>query len=155
MKYWLFKTEPDTFSVDDLQRGRNATSAWDGVRNYQARNMLRDEIARDDLGFIYHSSCKVPGIVGIVRVVREGYPDASAFDRRSDYYDAGSDRDAPRWYSVDVKLERRIEPPITLEELRKHARGALKEMLVLRKGNRLSVTPVSAEEWRFVASLRR
>jgi predicted RNA-binding protein with PUA-like domain len=155
MKHWLFKTEPDTFGIDDLARATDATTAWDGVRNYQARNMLRDEIESGDLGFFYHSSCEIPGIVGIVRVVRGGYPDKSAFDRRSRYYDEESDRDAPRWYCVDVRLERRIEPPITLEELRKHAHGALKDMVVLRKGNRLSVTPVSASEWRFIESLRR
>jgi predicted RNA-binding protein with PUA-like domain len=155
MKYWLFKTEPDSFGVDDLARSRDATTAWDGVRNYQARNMLRDEVRRGDLGFLYHSSCEVPAIVAVVRVVKEGYADASAFLRRSPYYDPESDPDAPRWYSVDVRLERRIEPPITLEELRKHARGALKEMLILRRGNRLSVTPVTATEWRFIESLRR
>jgi predicted RNA-binding protein with PUA-like domain len=153
MNYWLFKSEPDSFGVDDLARSRDATTAWDGVRNYQVRNMIRDQMRVGDRGFFYHSSCDEPGIVGVVRVVRAGYPERAALDPKHRYYDAGSDPANPRWYSVDVRLERRIDPPITLETLRKHARGALESMLVLRRGNRLSVTPVSAEEWRFVLSL--
>jgi predicted RNA-binding protein with PUA-like domain len=153
MRYWLFKTEPSTFGVEDLARARRATTAWDGVRNYQARNMLRDEIAKGDLGFLYHSSCEVPGIAGIVKVVRAGYPEAAAFDPKHPYYDPESDADAPRWYSIDIRLERRIDPPITLETLRKHAQRALKDMVILRRGNRLSVTPVSEREWKFILSL--
>lgn len=153
MKYWLFKSEPDTFSVDDLARAREATAAWDGVRNYQARNMIRDEMRAGDRGFFYHSSCEVPGIVGIVRIVRAGYPEAAALDHRHRYFDPGSDPLAPRWYSVDVRLERRIDPPITLGALRKHAQGTLSGMLILRRGNRLSVTPVTRDEWRFIVSL--
>ena len=153
MNYWLFKSEPDTFSVDDLARARRSTSPWDGVRNYQARNMMRDLMKVDDLGFFYHSSCEVPGIVGIVRVVRAGYPERAALDPKSRYFDAASDPAKPRWYCVDVHLERKIEPPITLDALRKHAHGALAEMIILRRGNRLSVTPVTSEEWRFILSL--
>ena len=153
MKYWLFKTEPETFSVDDLARARGATTAWDGVRNYQVRNMLRDEVAVGDRGFLYHSSCDMPGIYGIVRVVKAGYPERAALDRRHAYFDPKSDPANPTWYSVDVQLERRIDPPITLESLRKHAQGALSQMLILRRGNRLSVTPVTRDEWRFVSSL--
>jgi predicted RNA-binding protein with PUA-like domain len=153
MNYWLFKSEPDTFSVDDLARARNATTAWDGVRNYQVRNMLRDQVRVGDLGFFYHSSCAEPGIAGVLRVTRAGYPERAALDPEHPLFDAGSDPAQPRWYSVDVRLERRIEPPIRLETLRKHARGALSEMLVLRRGNRLSVTPLTREEWRFVLSL--
>jgi predicted RNA-binding protein with PUA-like domain len=154
VKYWLFKTEPETFSVDDLARARGATTAWDGVRNYQVRNMLRDEMKVGDEGFFYHSSCEVPGIYGIVRVVREGYPERAALDHRHEYFDPKSDPDSPTWYSVDVRLENRIDPPITLESLRKHAHGALSEMLILRRGNRLSVTPVTRDEWRFITSLK-
>jgi len=153
MNYWLFKSEPDAFGVDDLARARDATTAWDGVRNYQVRNMLRDGMRVGDQGFFYHSSCAEPGIVGIVRVVRAGYPEAAALDPKHRYFDPQSDPSNPRWYSVDVRLERRIDPPISLETLRKHARGALAEMLILRRGNRLSVTPVTREEWRFVLSL--
>ena len=153
MRYWLFKTEPTTFGIDHLQRAKHATTAWDGVRNYQARNMLRDEIAKGDLGFLYHSSCEVPGIVGIVKVIRPGYPEAGALDPKNPYYDRESDPAAPRWYSVDIRLERRIEPVITLETLRKHAQGRLKDLLILRRGNRLSVTPVTAEQWRVSLSL--
>lgn len=153
MKYWLFKTEPATFSVDDLARARDSTTAWDGVRNYQVRNMLRDEMQVGDQGFLYHSSCDVPGIYGVMRVVRAGYPERAALDRKHKYFDPKSDPANPRWYSVDVSLERKIDPPITLESLRKHAHGALAEMLILRRGNRLSVTPVTRDEWRFIASL--
>ena len=153
MNYWLFKSEPESFSVDDLARARDATTAWDGVRNFQVRNMMRDQMRVGDRGFFYHSSCAVPGIAGIVRVVRAGYPEPSALDPKHRYFDPGSDPASPRWYCVDVRLERRIDPPITLEELRKHARGALSGMLLLRRGNRLSVTPVTRDEWRFVLSL--
>ncbi|MFO1394778.1 MAG: EVE domain-containing protein [Steroidobacteraceae bacterium] len=153
MNYWLFKSEPDTFGVDDLARAPAATTAWDGVRNYQVRNMLRDEIRKGDRGFFYHSSCDEPGIAGIVKVVRAGYPEAAALDRRHRYHDPKSDPASPTWYSVDVKLERRIEPVIGLETLRKHAHGALSGMLILRRGNRLSITPVTREEWDFVLSL--
>ena len=153
MKYWLFKTEPETFGIEHLARAKHATAPWDGVRNYQARNMLRDEIAKGDLGFLYHSSCEVPGIAGVVRIVRAGYPEAAALDPKHAYFDPKSDAGAPRWYSVDIRLERRIDPPITLETLRKHAHRSLKEMVILRRGNRLSVTPVSDREWKFILSL--
>jgi predicted RNA-binding protein with PUA-like domain len=153
MAYWLFNTEPSTFGVDELARAKQRTSIWDGVRNYQVRNMLRDQVRKGDQGFLYHSSCDVPGIYGIMKIVREGYPEPSALDRRHAYYDPESDPAAPRWYSVDVRLERRIDPPITLETLRKHAQGRLASMLILRRGNRLSVTPVTADEWRFILTL--
>jgi len=155
VNYWLFKTEPETFSVDDLAGSPRATTRWDGVRNYQARNMLRDDVRVGDRGFLYHSSCAVPAITAIVEVVRAGYPDPSAFDRRSPYYDADSERTEPRWYSVDVRLERRLERPVTLEQLRAHAAGPLEHMVILRKGNRLSVTPLTRDEWRFILSLER
>jgi predicted RNA-binding protein with PUA-like domain len=155
VSYWLLKTEPSTFSVDDLERAPGRTSAWDGVRNYQARNMLRDQMKRGDQGFLYHSSCEVPGIAGIFEVVKEGYPDASAFDRKSPHYDPESKRAEPRWFMVDVKLERRLARVITLEELRAHAADALRDMVLLRAGNRLSVMPVSEREWRFILSLEK
>ena len=154
MNHWLLKSEPDVFGVDDLARAPRRTTGWEGVRNYQARNMLRDEFREGDLAFFYHSSCAVPGIAGIVRVVREAYADPTQFDRRSEYHDAASTREAPRWFSVDVRLERRVDPVITLPELREHAAGALREMLILKSGNRLSVTPVTAQQWRFIVAMR-
>ncbi|HEX5650493.1 MAG TPA: EVE domain-containing protein [Steroidobacteraceae bacterium] len=154
MKYWLMKSEPQVFGVDHLARAPKRTTAWEGVRNYQARNMLRDDFRKGDLAFFYHSSCEVPGIAGIVKVVREAYPDPTQFDRRSEYHDAKSTREAPRWFCVDVRLEQRIEPVITLPELREHSGDALREMVILKRGNRLSVTPVSAAEWRCIVGLR-
>ena len=154
MKYWLFKSEPETFSVSDLARAKNRTTAWEGVRNYQARNLLRDEVSQGDLGFFYHSSCDVPGIVGVVRIVRAGYADSSATDPRSEYFDPKSDPSSPRWFCVDVQLQSTIEPLVTLDELRAHAQRELKNMLVLKRGNRLSVTPVTRDEWQFILSLR-
>jgi len=153
VKYWLFKSEPDSFGVDALAAQPERRTHWDGVRNYQARNMMRDEMKRGDLGFFYHSSCAQPGIVGIVKVVREGYPDHTAFDSRSKYFDADSDPDDPRWYMVDVQLVRRFAQPVTLATLRRHAAGKLKDMAILRKGNRLSITPVTAAQWKFILSL--
>lgn len=155
MNHWLLKSEPDTWSIDDLACAKLRTTGWEGVRNYQARNMLRDDFRKGDLAFFYHSSCAQPGIAGIVEVVRAGHPDPTQFDARSEYFDAGATRDAPRWYSVDVKLVKRLEPLISLSELREHSAGALRDMLLLRRGNRLSVTPVSAAEWRHIVSLRR
>jgi predicted RNA-binding protein with PUA-like domain len=153
VKYWLMKTEPSTFGIEDLRRAPQQTTGWDGVRNYQVRNMLRDEMKKGDQAFIYHSSCDEPGIVGIVEIVREGYPDPTAFDPKHVHYDAGSKRDAPRWYQVDVKLSKPFSRVISLSELRAHERGALSGMLILRAGNRLSITPVSAAQWKFIRSL--
>jgi predicted RNA-binding protein with PUA-like domain len=154
MRYWLMKTEPTTFGVEDLERAKRHTTPWDGVRNYQARNMLRDEMKKGDQAFLDYSSTDVPGIVAIMNIVKEGYPDPTAFDRKHDHYDPDSDPEKPRWYMVDVQLERRLTQVITLEELRKHATKQLKNMVLLRKGNRLSVTPVEPEEWKFILSLK-
>ena len=153
MKHWLLKSEPDSFSIDDLAAKPRQTTAWDGVRNYQARNMLRESMKKGDTAFFYHSSCAVPAIAGIVRVVKEGYPDKSAFDPKDDHYDAQSDPSDPRWFVVDVKLVRKLKRLITLDELRRHARGELSEMRLLQRGNRLSVTPVSKAEWEFILTL--
>jgi predicted RNA-binding protein with PUA-like domain len=153
MRYWLMKTEPGTFGLEHLAAAPRRTTAWDGVRNFQARNMLRDEMSRGDEAFLYHSSCEVPGIVGIIRIVKAGYPDPTAFDRRHHHYDPGSDPAKPRWYMVDVRLERRLARTITLEELRAHAGSELEGLALLRRGNRLSITPVSAAHWRFILSL--
>jgi predicted RNA-binding protein with PUA-like domain len=153
MHYWLMKTEPSTFGVEDLAAAPRRTSSWDGVRNYQARNMLRDEMRRGDQAFLYYSSCEVPGIVAIMQIVKQGYPDPTAFDRKDHHYDAGSDPKNPRWFMVDVQLKRRLARTITLEELRAHAGKELKGMVLLRAGNRLSVTPVQAAHWKFVLTL--
>jgi predicted RNA-binding protein with PUA-like domain len=153
MRYWLMKSEPETFGVDDLAAAPRATTSWDGVRNYQARNMIRDEMKRLDLAFLYYSSTAVPGIAAVMEIVKEGYPDTTAFDRKDHHYDAGSDPAKPRWFTVDVRLKRRLTRLITLEELRKHAAQELRGMVLLRPGNRLSVTPVEADHWKFILSL--
>ncbi len=153
MRHWLMKTEPSAFSVEDLAAAPRATTFWDGVRNFQARNMLRDEMQRGDGVFLYYSSTEVPGIVAIMEVMKEGYPDPTAFDRKHHHYDADSDPAKPRWYGVDVRLKRRFSRVITLTELREHATRELKGMVLLRPGNRLSVTPVEAAHWKFILSL--
>ena len=153
MNYWLMKSEPSTFGIDHLARAKNRTTAWDGVRSYQARNFLRDQMKKGDLAFFYHSSCDVPGIAGIVKIVREGYPDRSAFDKKDDHYDPDSDPQNPRWYVVDVQLETKFDDIITLEVLREYSNGPLKDMLLLKRGNRLSITPVTKQEWTFINTL--
>ena len=153
MRYWLMKTEPGTFGVDDLAAARGQTTSWDGVRNFQARNMLRDEMRRGDQAFLYYSSCAVPGIVALMQIVKEGYPDPTAFDRKHHHYDADSDPLKPRWFMVDVQLKRRLARTITLEELRKHAAKQLSGLALLRPGNRLSITPVAPAHWKFILSL--
>lgn len=152
MNYWLMKSEPDVFGIDHLAKAKNQTNAWDGVRNFQARNFLR-EMKVGDLAFFYHSSCEPPGIAGVMKVVREAYPDKTQFDTKNDHYDADSKPDKPRWYVVDVKFEKKFPRVISLEELRKHAGGKLADMIVLKRGNRLSITPVTRGEWEFVTSL--
>jgi predicted RNA-binding protein with PUA-like domain len=154
MNYWLMKSEPDVFGIDDLAAAPGRTTGLEGVRNYQARNMLRDDFRVGDHAFFYHSSCDVPGVAGVVRVVRAAYADPTQFNAKSEYHDAASTRAAPRWFAVDVQLENRFEPVITLPELRAHEHGALRELLILKRGNRLSVTPLTAAEWQFIVALR-
>lgn len=151
-RYWLLKTEPSTFSFQDLWNASKRTTGWDGVRNFQARNTLRDQMKKGDLVFIYHSSTDPTGIVGTAEVAREGYPDPTAFDSKDSHYDARSKRESPTWYMVDVKALKAIEPIITLDELRQ-TRG-LEKMVLLQKGSRLSVQPVSAGEWKVITGLR-
>jgi predicted RNA-binding protein with PUA-like domain len=153
MQYWLMKTEPESFSIDDLAAAKGGTTAWDGVRNYQARNMMRDQMRAGDRVLVYHSSCAVPGVAGIAEVVREGYPDTTAFDRKHHHYDPESDPQNPRWFVVDVKFERRLKRVIPLDELREHAAKELKSMVLLRPGNRLSVMPVDPRHFRFILAL--
>ena len=151
MNYWLMKSEPDEFSIDDLQNCPGKTGPWDGVRNYQARNMLRDEIKINDLAFFYHSNCAEPGIVGIMTIIREGYPDPTAFDPNEKHYDPKSDPDNPRWYLVDVKFKKKFRRTITLADLRN--RKPLQNMILLQKGNRLSVMPVTKMEWQYILGM--
>jgi len=151
MRYWLMKTEPSEFGIDDFANCPDQTEPWDGVRNYQARNMMRDEMKRGDGVFIYHSNCDEPGVVGTARIAREGYPDPTAFDPADKHHDPKSDPDHPRWYLVDVKFERKLRRTITLAELK--AQAALGGMALVRRGNRLSVMPVSTEEWDHILSL--
>jgi predicted RNA-binding protein with PUA-like domain len=142
MNHWLMKTEPSTFGIDDLERAPKRTTTWEGVRNYQARNMLRDDFAKGDRAFLYHSSCDVPGIVAIMRVARAGYPDPTA-----------DEPGEARWYTVDVQLERRLARVITLEELKAHATRKLAKLVLLQRGNRLSVMPVSAAHFEYILTL--
>lgn len=151
MKYWLMKSEPDAFGIGDLAKRPRKTEHWDGIRNYQVRNMLRDEMQKGDEAFFYHSSCKEPGIVGIVRIVKAAYPDHTAFDPESKYYDPKSDPDNPRWFMVDVQLVRKFKHVIGLQELKTHP--FLEEMLIMRRGNRLSVTPISKKHWDYILKL--
>ena len=150
-RYWLMKSEPETFSIDDLARAPKQTTSWDGVRNYQARNLLRDEIQVGDGVLFYHSSADPPGVAGTAEVVRAGYPDASQFDAKSDHHDPAARPDDPRWYVVDIKFASRFEQPVTLPELRQTP--ALRDMVLLRKGSRLSVQPVTADEWKTIVAL--
>jgi len=151
MNHWLLKSEPAVFSIDDLAREKGKRTEWEGVRNYQARNMLRDQMNKGDLAFFYHSNAPETGIAGIVEIVREGYPDPHALDPDSPYYDDKSDPQRPRWYVVDVKLKRKLKRVITLQELKAEPR--LADMQLLKKGNRLSVMPVAEKHWKHILSL--
>lgn len=153
MNYWMLKTEPSTFGIPELERAPRQTSSWDGVRNYQARNFLRDDVKVGDKVALYYSSCAEPGVVALLSVTRAGYPDPTAFDRKNKHFDAASKPDSPRWFMIDVQLERKLKRVITLTELRTYASGALKNMRLLMPGNRLSVMPMSAAEWRFLLKL--
>jgi predicted RNA-binding protein with PUA-like domain len=152
MNYWLMKTEPSVFSWDDLQLRPNQTTHWEGVRNYQARNFMRDQMKVGDRVFFYHSNTKPQVILGIAQVVREAYPDTFAFDATSPYFDSKSSPEAPRWIMVDIQYESAFMPVITLDEL-KQAKG-LESMMLLQKGCRLSVQPVTPQEWETVCNLR-
>ena len=151
MNYWLMKSEPDVFGINDLYNKPNQTEHWDGVRNYQARNMMRDAMKLGDQVFFYHSNCDQPGIVGIMEVVKEGYPDFTAFDPDDIHFDPKSDPAQPRWMMVDVKYVKVLSRTITLKELK--LLPELEGMALLRRGNRLSIMPVSEEEWHFILSL--
>jgi predicted RNA-binding protein with PUA-like domain len=151
MKYWLMKSEPDVFGIDDLKNAPGMTEPWDGVRNYQARNMMRDDMKTGDLAFLYHSNCKEPGIAGIMEIVREGYPDMTAFDPDARYFDPKSDPANPRWYRVDVRYVRKLKRIITLSELKELSE--VTGLPLVRRGNRLSVMPVSRQQWKFILTI--
>jgi predicted RNA-binding protein with PUA-like domain len=150
-KYWLFKSEPESFSIDDLAAAKDQTTFWNGVRNYQARNLLRDEIQVGDRVLYYHSNAEPSAVVGTAVVVKAGYPDSSAFDKRSDYYDPKATTENPIWAMVDIRFDSKFKEPLPLEQLRKVA--ALAKMELLRKGSRLSVQPVTKSEFDAVLKL--
>lgn len=153
MAYWLMKSEPDVFSIDDLARAPGGRTHWDGVRNYQARNMMRDDMRKGDLVFFYHSNCDVPGIVGIAEVIREGYIDHTAFDPDDKHYDPKSDPAKPRWHMVDIRFQRRLDRTISLKELKALSTGKLSGFQLVQRGNRLSVMPVTEAQWNLILSL--
>ena len=143
------KSEPDTYSIDDL--ARDGRTRWEGVRNYQARNMIRDDMRPGDLAWFYHSSCEVPAVVGVMKIASEAYPDSTQFDRKSHYYDPKSTKDDPRWFLVDVEFERKLPRPVTLAEIKE--KKALADFRLIKRGNRLSVFPVSAKHWKVVQKM--
>jgi predicted RNA-binding protein with PUA-like domain len=147
MRYWLMKSEPDECSIDDVLAAPGRSTPWSGVRNYQARNFMRDAMRVGDGVLFYHSSCAEPGIAGLAQVATPAYPDATQFDRKSPYYDAQAKKAAPRWFNVDVRAVRKTRL-VSLAEIRKHE--ALAKMTLLRPGNRLSITPVTPAEWRYI-----
>lgn len=151
MNYWLFKSEPDVFSIDDLKARPQHTEPWDGVRNYQARNFMRDEMRVGDLGLFYHSNCKDVGVVGVVEIVKEAHPDTTAFDKASPYYDAKSSPDNPRWMMVAVRWKETFNRTVLLAELKREAK--LKNMRLIQRGNRLSVMPVAQDEFRHICKM--
>jgi predicted RNA-binding protein with PUA-like domain len=152
-RYWLFKNEPDCFSIDDLEKAPKQATQWEGVRNYQARNFLRDDVQVGDGVFYYHSNAKPTGIVGVCEVTRAGYPDPTALDPDSEYFDPKSTKEDPRWFQVDVKLQRKLSQTITLSSLKKTP--GLEKMMVTQKGSRLSIQPVRPEEWKIILKLAR
>ena len=149
MAYWLMKSEPDVYGIDDLKRDK--VEPWDGIRNYQVRNMFRDQMKVGDLAFFYHSNCKPPAVVGIMTIASEAYPDHTQFDPKSRYYDAKSDKENPRWLLVDVQYKRKLKREITLQELKENKK--LEDFRLNQKGNRLSVIPVKKSEWDLILDL--
>ena len=151
MKYWLMKSEPDVYGIDHLCAEKRKTDHWDGIRNYQARNFMRDEMKKGDLAFFYHSNCEVPAIVGLMEIVREAYPDYTAFVTNEKYFDAKSDPDNPRWFMVDVRFKKKFKKPVSLKALK--GERALAQMRLVQRGNRLSILPVAAKEWKHILKM--
>lgn len=152
MKYWLMKSEPNSFSIDDLYQRPKRTEPWDGIRNYQVRNMMRDEMSKGDLALFYHSSCPAPGIYGAMEIVSTAYPDPTQFDPKDHHYDPKSKQEDPRWLLVDVKFRRKFKQPLLLETLKANAEK-LTGLKILERGNRLSVVPVSSAHWKAISKL--
>ena len=152
MNYWLIKSEPDAYSIDDLKNAPGKKDHWDGIRNYQARNFMRDDMEKGDLVLFYHSNCKEPGVVGIAEIVSGAYPDHTAFDANEKYFDPKSNPENPRWLMVDIRFVRKTRRLISLSELKTHA-DQLENFALVRRGNRLSIMPVSREHWDFILSL--
>ena len=152
MRYWLIKSEPDDFSLDDLRNAAGRKTCWDGVRNYQARNFMRDDMSPGDEVFYYHSNIEVPGIIGLAEVASGPYPDHTAFDPRDKHFDPKSDPANPRWIMVDVRYKRKLKRMISLAKIKTHA-DALEGFHLIRRGNRLSVMPVDEEHWNLILSL--
>lgn len=152
-KYWLLKTEPTSFSIHDLEKAPKKTTFWEGVRNYQARNFLRDSIKKGDEVFIYHSNTDEPGIMGTAKVVKEGYPDDSQYNPKSKYYDSASTPEKPRWYLIDIQHQNTFKKPLSLHTLRNF--DELSKMTLLQKGSRLSVQPVSEAEWKTILKMAK
>jgi predicted RNA-binding protein with PUA-like domain len=151
MKYWLMKNEPEDYGIDDLKKDK--TEHWDGIRNYQVRNMIRDDMSIGDIAFFYHSNCEIPGIYGLMTINSKAYPDHTAFDKKAKYYDVKSDKNKPTWLMVDVKYKRKLSNAITLKELK--SKKKLSEMRVVQKGNRLSITEVTKKDWEYILSLEK
>ena len=151
MKYWLMKNEPDDYSIEDLKRDK--TEPWDGIRNYQVRNMIRDDMSVGDLAFFYHSNCEIPGIYGLMTIASDAYPDHTAFDKKAKYYDARSKKDKPTWLMVDVRYKRKLKKIITLKDLKSYKQ--LSNMRVVQRGNRLSITEVNKKDWEFILKLEK
>ncbi len=152
MRYWLMKSEPDAFSIDDLKKRPKKIEAWDGVRNYQARNFMRDQMQLGDQAFFYHSNCEVPGIYGVMEVASAAYPDPTQFNARHHHYDPTAKQEEPRWFLVEMRYVRHLKNPITLDTLKAHE-AALQGCAVIARGNRLSVMPIRAEHWQTILSL--
>lgn len=150
-KYWLMKSEPDVFSIDDLKSCPGKKEPWDGVRNYQARNFMRDDMSKGDLVLFYHSNAKPPGVAGIAEICSEAYPDPTAFDPKSKYFDAKSDKGNPRWILRDVKFKKKFKSFVSLEELKDT--DSLSDMRLLQRGNRLSIMPVSEKEFKIISQM--
>ena len=151
MKYWLMKNEPEDYGIDDLKKDK--TEHWDGIRNYQVRNMIRDDMSIGDIAFFYHSNCEIPGIYGLMTINSKAYPDHTAFDKKAKYYDVKSHKNKPTWLMVDVKYKRKLSNAITLKELK--SKKKLSEMRVVQKGNRLSITEVTEKDWEYILSLEK
>ncbi len=149
--FWIFKSEPEVYSIDDIKRDQ--WTYWDGVRNYEARNFLRDKVKKGDIVLFYHSNCEEPGVYGICEVIKEGYPDFTQFDSSNKHFDPRSKKENPTWFMVDIKFLKKLKKPVTLEEMKKNSR--LKNMRLIRKGNRLSILPITKEEYEEILKMSK